>query len=82
MNGGIQMNITITISDMDKMRETKRYQSKERFPTSTRDKRPDYYSVERMVMEHRMKSALSTYKFNHRFPEPVKPNGTIIDYIA
>lgn len=76
------MNITITISDMDEMRETKRYQSKDIFLTSTRDERPDYYSVERMVMEHRMTSALSTYNFNHRFSEPVKPNGTIIDYLA
>ena len=54
MNGGIQMNITITISDMDEMRETKRYQSKDIFLTSTRDERPDYYSVERMVMEHQL----------------------------
>ncbi len=76
------MNITITISDMDEMRETKRYQSKERFSTSTRDERPDYYSVERMVMEHRMTSTLPVCKSKSKLPEPIKPNGTIIDCLA
>lgn len=75
------MNITITISDMDEMRETKRYQSKEIFPTY-RDERPDYYSVERMVMEHRMTSTLPVCKPKSKLPEPIKPNGTIIDCLA
>lgn len=77
------MNITITISDMDEMCETNKEQLKEVLPTTTETcELPDYYSVERMAIEHRMTSALSTYNFNHRFSEPVKPNGTIIDYLA
>jgi hypothetical protein len=77
------MNITITISDMDEMCETNKEQLKEVLPTATETcELPDYYSVERMAIEHRMTSALSTYNFNHRFSEPVKPNGTIIDYLA
>ena len=77
------MNITITISDIDERCETNKEQLKEVLSTATETgELVDYYSVERMAIEHRMTSALSTYKFNHRVPEPVKPNGTIIDYLA
>ncbi|MDU7686023.1 MAG: hypothetical protein E7K14_01710 [Bacillota bacterium] len=77
------MNITITISDIGEMSETNKEQLKEVLSAAIQtDERPDYYSVERMAIEHRMMSATSAYKFSNRFPEAIKPTGTIIDCLV